>query len=1003
MTTPRLPVSLLCLGTLVARVAVAQSVPFTVATQSWDSEAFGNHRAVINVTSDGRFAHVVIPWRRPDRHPELKGVLVMAERGGAAIANVRRGATSQETGEFDFEPTAGPGRYHLYYLPFKSGGRSNYPNVTYLPVASTADTAWLGALGRLTSTPSAMVERLESIDSLNSFSPMEVIATAAEVGRLEAAHPSAPFLVFPEDRLHSVRLRDQLPERWVRRGPGGALEDDARRGEYLAFQLGVFARQPLSNVRVRFTALRFTGGRPTVTIPATALNSLNEGGTGWDAKPFRTRVDVAAGLVQSMWCGVDVPLSAAPGRYAGEATVTADGLAPVTIPLVITVRPEAVRAGGADEPWKMTRLKWLNSTIGQRNDVIRPYVPIGVSGRTLRFLGRSLTLDASGLPARIESWFTPEMTGYSKRAQPVLASPMRLDVTTAGDSSPRRTVMTGPRFTRREPGTVSWVATTTSAGWSLEVRGALEFDGALTYEMRLRADGALSLDEVQLSIPYRREAATYAMGLGLKGQRRPAVFDWSWDVARKNQDGAWLGGVNAGLFFSLRGADYVRPLNTNFYLQKPLLLPASWGNGGQGRISWRERGDTVLVTATSGRRALAAGDSLRFDAHLLVTPFHPIDTDAQWGRRFYHRFAPLDSIAATGATVVNVHHATPINPYINYPFIAHDTMKAYIDAAHRRGMQVKIYNTVRELSNRSYETFALRSLSHEIYSPGKGGGYAWLQEHLRDDYIAAWFVPELKDAAVVNSGMSRWHNYYAEGIDWLVRTVGIDGLYLDDVAFDRTTMKRIKRLLTQDGHPGIIDFHSANQYNERDGFINSAMLYLEHFPYVDRLWFGEYFDYEKSPADFFLTEVSGIPFGLMGEMLEGGGNPWRGMVYGMTNRMPWSDNADPRPLWQLWDAFGMKGSTMLGYWSPNVPVRTGRDDVQATVYRRRGRALVAIASWASDTARLSLAIDWRALGLDATKATLVAPALRGLQEERAYRAGEPLSIAPGKGVILVIK
>ena len=98
---------------------------------------------------------------------------------------------------------------------------------------------------------------------------------------------------------------------------------------------------------------------------------------------------VAAGLVQSMWCGVDVPLSAAPGRYAGEATVIADGFAPVTIPLVITVRPEAVRAGGADEPWKLTRLKWLNSTIGQRNDVIRPYVPIVVSGRTLRFLGRS--------------------------------------------------------------------------------------------------------------------------------------------------------------------------------------------------------------------------------------------------------------------------------------------------------------------------------------------------------------------------------------------------------------------------------------------------------------------------------------------------------------------------------------------------------------------------------------------------------------------------------------
>ena len=130
----------------------------------------------------------------------------------------------------------------------------------------------------------------------------------------------------------------------------------------------------------------------------------------------------------------------------------------------------------------------------------------------------------------------------------------------------------------------------------------------------------------------------------------------------------------------------------------------------------------------------------------------------------------MDTIAATGATVVNVHHATPINPWINYPFIAHREMKAYVDEAHAKGLKVKIYNTVRELSNRAYELFPLRSLGHEVFSPGPGGGFAWLQEHLGDDYIAAWFVPELEDAAVINSGMSRWHNYYVEGMNWLGAT-----------------------------------------------------------------------------------------------------------------------------------------------------------------------------------------------------------------------------------------
>ena len=141
----------------------------------------------------------------------------------------------------------------------------------------------------------------------------------------------------------------------------------------------------------------------------------------------------------------------------------------------------------------------------------------------------------------------------------------------------------------------------------------------------------------------------------------------------------------------------------------------------------------------------------------------------------------------------------------------------------------------------------------------------------------------------------------------------------------------------------------------------------------------------------------------MGEMLEGGGNPWRGMVYGMTNRMPWSDNADPRPLWKLWDDFGMQGAKLFGYWSPNVQVRTGRDDVKATVFRHEGRALVAIASWAADTVRIVPTIDFGALGIDPTRATIVAPAVGALQQARTVPTGEAITLAPGKGILLVIK
>ena len=76
-------------------------------------------------------------------------------------------------------------------------------------------------------------------------------------------------------------------------------------------------------------------------------------------------------------------------------------------------------------------------------------------------------------------------------------------------------------------------------------------------------------------------AARYMMGLGQKGGFRPAEFSWTWDRT-KNQDALWLGDVNAGMQIGLRAENYSRPLNTNFYLSKPLNLPPSWWNNGKG-------------------------------------------------------------------------------------------------------------------------------------------------------------------------------------------------------------------------------------------------------------------------------------------------------------------------------------------------------------------------------------------------------------------------------------
>jgi hypothetical protein len=171
------------------------------------------------------------------------------------------------------------------------------------------------------------------------------------------------------------------------------------------------------------------------------------------------------------------------------------------------------------------------------------------------------------------------------------------------------------------------------------------------------------------------------------------------------------------------------------------------------------------------------------------------------------------------------------------------------------------------------------------------------------------------------------------------------------------------------------------------------------FPYIDSLWFGEGFDYNE-PPDYWMVEVAGIPYGLFGEMLQGGGNPWRGMVYGMTSRLGW--DGDPQALWKVWDEFGIGQARMIGYWDPACPVKTGRDDVLATVYQREGQTLVALASWATNTAIVPLALDFQRLGLDPAKAHLYAPHIQDFQSEALFDPGQPIPVEPGRGWILLV-
>ena len=140
--------------------------------------------------------------------------------------------------------------------------------------------------------------------------------------------------------------------------------------------------------------------------------------------------------------------------------------------------------------------------------------------------------------------------------------------------------------------------------------------------------------------------------------------------------------------------------------------------------------------------------------------------------------------------------------------------------------------------------------------------------------------------------------------------------------------------------------------------------------------------------DQWLVEMSGIPYGMHAEQLSAP-NLWRGMVF--------AEGARPAPaLWKAWDALHltMEGVELRGWWEERVSrplvVSSGDTLVPASAFIRPetagGGIVIAVASWraAGTSTRVTLTIDWEAIGLSATHAVVTAPAIDNFQAATTF-------------------
>jgi hypothetical protein len=954
---------------------------FTVPESPWP-ESFGNHRAVLHVSKTGDAMMLDILWRRHDRNPAGKRFLIIDAKSGDTIDNVYRYQVDNERCRLAFGPVKKKGIYYFYYLPYEVQKTGGYFVKDYLKPEQKPAEGWLEAAhikdSDGTDFPKATVHEIQSRTSFDSFFPMEIVPTREEKLKLVEKFNSE-YLLFPEGRENPIRMKDEIPLKWLQSGPSDNFSAKCCRNEYYAFQIGIFAaKKSIENIHVDFTQLKGKKGE----IPSTAITCFNTGGVDPYGKPFTKRINVTKGKVQPLWIGIDIPRDIIPGSYQGIVSIKPENAKALTVKIKLEINNKVLNDRGDGEPWRHSRLRWLNSTAGIDDEVVAPYTPLNLNGKSISCLGRSVRLNDQGLPDRIESW-----------GNEILSEQLRFVVeTNSGISSFKKPVF---KFIKQKSGIVQWESKSENTDFNLICTGNMEFDGHLNFQCDLIPKKNILVKDIRLEFPFRSSCSDYMMGMSLPGGFTPKSHSSKW---KPTEDSFWIGVPEAGVHCEFVGGTYHGPM-LNLYKPEP---PKSWNNEGKGGFRIERNSSETTATVYSGKRSLMAAEPVHFEWNLLITPVKQINYKSQFEDRYYHAVAPQEEDIRAGIKIINVHHANVYNPYINYPFLHVRQMKDFIDHWHARGMKVKIYYTIRELTDHVTELWALRSLDDEILGSGSGGGYPWLREHLIDNYRHQWFQPfdEIYcDAAVVNSGsVNRWYNYYIEGLAWLVKNVGIDGLYLDDVNYDRQILKRMRKVMEHVKPGCIIDLHSNTGFS-----LGPANQYAEFFPYIDKLWFGESFDYNHMPPENWLVEASGIPFGLMGDMLQDGGNRWRGMVYGMTARHPWAAGADPRPVWKIWDEFEIDSSVMKGYWRKDCPVKTTIPSILATAYVKKGVTLVSIASWSDKSARVKLMIDWKALGINSQKAMLTAPEIKDFQEHKVFKPNDDITVDPGRGWLLYLR
>jgi hypothetical protein len=320
-----------------------------------------------------------------------------------------------------------------------------------------------------------------------------------------------------------------LAARWIAEGPSTQFFDTVQVGEYVTFQVAVFAaRGNATNVQAAVSDLVGPAGAPVV--PSSAATVFNMGGISDEGLPFTQAVNVPQGMVQPLWIGLQLPAdSRAAGAYTGRVSITTDqGTASVQVTLLVQLPAsgQPVPDNGFDDIYNMSRLAWLNSAFGLDDNVTAPFTPVTVNASSgplaIGLVNKVVEINSDGMLA--QGTVTAEKMRRGVRASQsstVLSAPLEFTAYDAAGAPIAMTTVSETTVTYHAQSSVAWTATATGGGLERVITGSVEFDSYLLFNITFTATGGdVALSDMQLTAQadtLSRPGPFYMSGMGSSG------------------------------------------------------------------------------------------------------------------------------------------------------------------------------------------------------------------------------------------------------------------------------------------------------------------------------------------------------------------------------------------------------------------------------------------------------------------------------------------------------